>query len=1116
MFYVQSLHRTKALHTERVLMPIHVALTHRTAYHYDRVIGMGPQVIRLRPAPHCRTPIISYSLNIEPKLHFLNWQQDPFANYCARLVLPEKTDHFVVTVDLVADMAVINPFDFFVEESARDWPFAYDPDLKKELTPYLMPDPPGPLVRKFLSGMPTHKMGTVDFLIDVNRRLHAGVQYCVRLEPGIQTPEETLTKASGSCRDSAWLLVQLLRNIGFAARFVSGYLIQLRPDVKPVDGGAAGAEADFTDLHAWTEVYVPGAGWIGLDPTSGLLAGEGHIPLAATPQPSSAAPISGGHEPAEVEFEFEMRVERILETPRVTLPYSEETWEQILAAGDAVDTRLNSSDVRLSMGGEPTFVSIDDMEGDEWKTDAVGPTKRAYAEDLIRRLRNRFAPGGLLHYGQGKWYPGEQLPRWAFALYWRRDQEPLWANDKLIDRENKPANATIEDAGKLMTALCNQLGVPPDSGIAAYEDPGYYALVEQKLPLNVSPAENKLQDPEERARIVRVFERGLDKPVSYILPVQVWHSPDLGRRWVTERWGLRRNKLYLMPGDSPAGFRLPMNSLPAIPAINYPHVLPRDPFSDMPPLPEREILIQQRKAVTLRPAPVPPPLGPSEIYGSVRTALAIEPRDGHLCVFLPPVSDALDFAALTAAIEEAAAATNLPVHIEGYSPPNDPRLNVIKVTPDPGVIEVNIHPATSWKEVVAITTAVYEEAHQTRLGTDKYQLDGRHTGTGGGNHIVMGGITPADSPFLRRPDLLASIVAYWQNHPSLSYLFSGLFIGATSQAPRLDEARVETLYELEIALKQVPDPAYGSIPPWLVDRIFRHLLVDVTGNTHRAEICIDKLYSPDGPTGRLGLVEFRSFEMPPHARMSVVQQLLIRSFIAMFWDKPYRGKVARWGTALQDRFMLPHFLWADFSEVIGDLKDAGIPIELDWFKPHFEFRFPLIGEVDAYGINLELRQALEPWHVLGEESTAGGTARFVDNSLDRLQVKVQDGANSRFAVTCNLRGLPLTSTGTFGEKVAGVRYRGWWPASCLHPTIHPHVPLVFDIIDTWTGRSVGGCRYHSTHPGGRNFEVSPINAYEAEGRRLARFERLGHTPGRASATPAEINPDYPLTLDLRT
>ncbi len=1095
-------------------MTLHVALTHRTAYHYDRVISMAPQLIRLRPAPHCRTPILSYSLSIEPKQHFINWQQDPFANYCARIVLPEKCDRFVVTVDLLADMAVINPFDFFLAEEAREYPFAYAPDLKQELRPYLEPLPAGPRLRAFLASLNREKAATIDFLCEINRRLSTEVRYCIRMEAGIQTPEETLQKGSGSCRDSGWLLVQILRNIGLAARFVSGYLIQLRPDVMPLDG-PAGAESDFTDLHAWAEVYVPGAGWIGLDPTSGLLAGEGHIPLAATPQPSSAAPISGAHEPAEVAFSFAMRVERIRETPRVTLPYGEEQWQNILAAGDTIDARLNAGDVRLSMGGEPTFVSMDDMEGAEWKTAAVGPTKRQYADDLVRRLQQRFAPGALLHYGQGKWYPGEPLPRWAFSIYWRGDGEPLWSNPDLIAREKTGSKATIAEAGKLMGALCEQLGLAPDSALPAYEDVAYYALVEQKLPVNISPGENKLQDPVERARVVRVFERGLDTPVSYVLPIQVWQSPDLGRRWVTERWGIRRDKLFLLPGDSPAGLRLPVSSLASVLPVDYPHVVARDPFGDAPPLPERGILVQQRRGIAVQPAPVPPPTGPSELYGSVRTALAIEPRDGYLCVFLPPLSDALDFAALVAAVEEAAAAVALPVHIEGYAPPPDARINVIKVTPDPGVIEVNIHPARSWKEVVGITTAVYEEAHNARLGAEKFLLDGRHTGTGGGNHIVMGGITPEDSPFLRRPDVLASLVAYWLNHPSLSYLFSGLFIGPTSQAPRLDEARHETVYELEIALGQIPDRDSGTMPAWLVDRIFRHLLVDVTGNTHRAEICIDKLYSPDGPTGRLGLIEFRSFEMPPHAQMSVVQQLLMRALVAMFWDKPYRGAPIRWGTALQDRFMLPHFLWADFAEVVAELEASGLPIALEWFLPHFEFRFPRIGTVEAAGVELELRQALEPWHVLGEEGTPGGTARYVDDSLERLQVRVRGQTGGRCVVTCNRRALPLKSTGTFGEEVAAVRFRAWLPASCLHPTIQPHVPLTFDIMDTWTGRSLGGCRYHVTHPGGRNFENAPVNSYEAEGRRLARFERMGHSAGSTPFTPAAIDPEYPLTLDLR-
>jgi len=1094
-------------------MALHVALTHETTYRYDRHIGMGPQIIRLRPAPHCRTPILSYSLTLEPKLHFINWQQDPFGNFLARIVLPEPTDIFSVTVDLVADMAVINPFDFFVDESAKDWPFAYDPALLNELMPYLEAEPAGALLAQYLAGIDRRERTSIDFLCDLNRDLEKHVRYLIRMEPGVQTTEETLQKASGSCRDSAWLLVQILRQLGLAARFVSGYLIQLKPDVKPLEG-PAGTDTDFTDLHAWTEVYLPGAGWIGLDPTSGLLAGEGHIPLAATPHPLSAAPISGSHAEAKVAFAFKMGVTRIRETPRVTKPYSDETWESIVSAGHEIDARLAKGDVRLSMGGEPTFIAADDMDGAEWNTAAVGPTKRRFADDLIRRLKRRFAPGGLLHYGQGKWYPGEQLPRWAFSLYWRADGEPLWESPNLIAREAAEHVISIEDADAFTRQLCVTLGLPADSAIAAYEDAAHFMLVEQKLPVNVTPATNKLDDPAERERLIRVFDQGLSKPAGYVLPIQVWHTHDRGRRWATERWTLRRDKLFLVPGDSPVGFRLPLGSAPSLEGVDYPHVVPRDPFAPAPELPERRVLVQRQRTVMLE-APPSPPATPGDVAASVRTALAVEPKGSKLCVFMPPLEDAEDYAALVAAVEETAVATGAPIHIEGYTPPHDPRINVIKVTPDPGVIEVNVHPAMNWDEAVSITTALYEEAHAARLSTEKFMLDGRHTGTGGGNHIVLGGKTPADSPFLRRPDLLASIIAYWQNHPSLSYLFSGLFIGPTSQAPRPDEARHESLYELEIALGEIPDPGTGSVPPWLVDRILRNLLIDVTGNTHRAEICIDKLYSPDGPAGRLGLVEFRSFEMPPHARMSLAQQLLLRALVVMFWERPYRQKLVRWGTALHDRFMLPHYLWSDFTGVIGDLEAAGLPIRLDWFRPHYEFRFPRYGAFDTHDIELELRQALEPWHVLGEESMAGGTARYVDSSLERVQVKLRGLTGDRFAVTCNGRTLPLAPTGTWGEAVAGVRYRAWGPPSALHPTIAPHVPLVFDIVDTWTGRSLAGCRYHVAHPGGRNFEVFPVNAYEAEGRRLARFEPHGHTAGRFVPQPAMVNADYPMTLDLR-
>ncbi len=849
-------------------MSIHVALTHTTAYRYDRPVMLSPQIIRLRPAPHSRTKVLSYSLRLTPSQHFLNWQQDPFSNYLARAVFPERTREFVVEVDLVAEMAVINPFDFFLEPSAEKYPFVYEPWLAKELAPFLEAQPAGPLLQAWLDSVPRDPVQPVDFLVALNQRLQSEIGYLIRMEPGVQSCEETLAQKSGSCRDSGFLLVQILRHLGLASRFVSGYLIQLVPDVKSLDG-PSGPSADFTDLHAWAEVFLPGAGWIGLDPTSGLLAGEGHIPLACTPDPLSAAPITGMAEKAEVDFSFQMEVRRIHESPRVTKPYTEDQWTEIEALGHRIDGQLRDDDVRLTMGGEPTFVSIDDMEGAEWNTAAVGPMKRSLASDLIKRLRERFAPGGLLHYGQGKWYPGESLPRWAFGLYWRKDGTPLWHDADLVADEAVNYAPTVADARRLISGIADRLEIDPDCALPAYEDPVHYIAREQLLPENVDPLESRLEDPEERARLARVFERGLGTPVGFVLPIQRWNDRDR-RIWISERWSLRRKRLFLAPGDSPLGFRLPLGSLGWLSPAVYPYYMPADPFDDRPPLPAPDPRRQPFRSGKRERERVE---NTEQYEGSadglnVRTALAVEPRDGRLCVFLPPLTTAEDYIDLVAAIEDTAAELNLPVHLEGYTPPFDPRLNVIKVTPDPGVIEVNIHPAQNWDEMVKVTTTLYEEARLSRLGTEKFMIDGRHTGTGGGNHVVVGGPTPADSPFLRRPDLLQSLITYWQNHPALSYLFSSLFLGPTSQAPRVDEARHDTLFELEIAFRQLPQMGQGQqFPPWLVDRVLRNLLIDVSGNTHRAEICIDKLYSPDGPTGRLGLVEFRAFEMPPHPRL---------------------------------------------------------------------------------------------------------------------------------------------------------------------------------------------------------------------------------------------------------
>jgi uncharacterized protein (DUF2126 family) len=1106
-------------------MTIHVALNHVTRYRYDRAIALSPQVVRLRPAPHARTPVHAYSLKVLPEKHFVNWQQDPQANWLARFVFPEKTRELSIEVDLVAEMSVINPFDFFLEPHAEKFPFEYDPAQLYELNSYLRKTPLTPLFKAYLDEIPRAPKRTVDFLVELNRQLAKDIRYLIRMEAGVQTPEETLALASGSCRDSGWLLAQLLRHLGIASRFVSGYLIQLKADQPSLDG-PSGPPADFTDLHAWCEAYLPGAGWVGLDPTSGLMAGEGHLPLACTPEPGSAAPITGLTEKCEVEFSHEMKIERVREAPRVTKPYSDAQWLAIGQLGHRIDADLVVNDVRLTMGGEPTFVSIDDPEGAEWNTEADSPPsrpqKRLLGSNLLKRLRERYAPKGLLHFGQGKWYPGEQLPRWSLSCFWRTDGEPLWDDPSLFADESVDYGVGEEQAALFLRTLAQHLQLDPKHIFAAYEDVWYYLWRERKLPSNVDPFDSRLQDPLERERLRKVFSQGLDKAVGHVFPLK--KDSQKNSKWQTGSWFLRAERCYLVPGDSPLGLRLPLDSQPWVAEGDRPGIYPADSMQQFQPLPRhREIAHQMRYGKGARrkkPSPQEEP-GEQKVPGQLesapwiaRSALCAEPRHGLLYVFMPPLEALDDYVELVAAVEATAAELGFPVLLEGYEPPKDPRLRSLRITPDPGVLEVNIHPSASWDELVANTTFLYAQARACRLGTEKFMLDGKHSGTGGGNHFALGGPTPADSPFLRRPELLASLIAYWHNHPSLSFLFSGLFVGPTSQAPRIDEARNDSVYEIEIAFRELQN--HSNPPPWLVDRVFRNLLIDATGNTHRAEFCIDKLYSPDGPAGRLGLLELRAFEMPPHAQMSLTQQLLLRALVARFWQRPYQpAKLKRWGTEIHDRFMLPWFVWQDFEDVIAELGEAGYPLQAQWFMPHFEFRFPRYGEFAARGVQVELRSALEPWHVMGEEGAPGGTVRYVDSSVERLQVSASGLIGERHIVTCNGRSVPLAPTGKVGEFVAGVRYRAWRPPSALHPTIGVHAPLVFDLVDTWMSRSLGGCQYHVAHPGGLNPATFPVNAYEAEGRRLARFVRMGHTPRSVEAPREERNPNFPFTLDLR-
>ncbi len=1089
-------------------MTIRVALHHKSHYVFDRPVVATPHEIRLRPAAHSRTPVSGYSLKVKPEKHFIHWQQDAYVNFVARITFQEPTKEIDVTVDLLAYMTVIKPLDFFVEEWAELYPFDYPNTLQVELAQFLETPQAGPLLKVWLDNLRREipeAITSTNFLVLLNQKLHAQIAYLIRLEPGVQSCEETLQKKSGSCRDSAWLLVHILRNFGIAARFVSGYLIQLVADEKPLDG-PAGPTADFTDLHAWCEAYIPGAGWVGLDATSGLLAGEGHIPLAVSASPASAAPVSGMTSICESQLNVEMTVSRIHEDPRVTKPYSAEQWQAIRALGQAIDQELFKTDVRLTQGGEPTFVSVDNMEGAEWNIAALGPEKWTLANRLMRQLQSRFAEGGVLHFGQGKWYPGEPLPRWALSVYWRLDGVAVWQDQSLIAEQ--AADIDAKALQSFAEAFVTRLDLHTGYLIPAYEDPWLAMDEESRLPTNIDPYAVDLQKTEVRSALVKQLRDGLASMKGYVLPLKA--SAENGIVWQSSLWPLKHQRLYLLQGDSPMGLRLPLSSLPWVAPDDFELELPVDPFAD------RETLGDfPRMKVSSRPEAVKSDPEPRQV---IHTALALEVREGILYAFLPPLTSLEAWLELHAALEDCAAKLKQPLRIEGYPPPRDPRLLSLSVTPDPGVIEVNIHPSENWDVLESRTKTLYEEARHARLATEKFMLDGRHTGTGGGNHITLGGRTAAESPFLRRPDLLQSLITYWQQHPALSYLFSGQFIGPTSQAPRVDEARDDNLYELDIAFQQMQDKLKSgeeTAQPWLVDRLLRNLLIDLTGNTHRAEFCIDKLYSPDSATGRLGLVELRAFEMPPHYRMSLLQALLLRSLVARFWQNPHRGKLVYWDTALHDRFMLPYFIEQDMRDICRDLRSAGYAFEEQWFAPFIEFRFPHYGSVVYEGVSLELRQAIEPWHVMGEEVSAGGTARYVDSSVERLQVKVSGMIGNRHQLVCNGRLVPLHPTGVPGEYVAGVRFKAWAPPSALHPSIPVHAPLVFDLLDSWNSRSIGGCTYHVCHPGGRNYDTFPVNANEAEARRRARFWEHGHSPGTMQVKQEAVNPRFPMTLDLR-
>ncbi|HSI04083.1 MAG: transglutaminase family protein [Myxococcota bacterium] len=1054
-------------------------IQHRSHYRYPRAASLGPHQIRLRPATHAKAAIETYALSI-PQPCQIRWQQDPNGNHVAHVVFDAEVEALDVDVEIVADIRPVNPFDFWVEERCKRVPFAYSDELTHDLQPYLATGDEtlatGARFRELSAALPTAQE-TVPLLVALNTAVNKRLKYVIREEAGIWTPEETLENGRGSCRDFAVLLIALARQRGLAARFASGYLVQLT-DEGMLPDAPRGVSKDVVDLHAWAEIYLPGAGWIGLDATSGLFCGEGHIPLACTATPALAAPLEGTSTVGSDHVDFSMRVLRLGHEPRPTKPYDEPVWEALLAAGDATDAALTHAGVNLTMGGEPTFNSREAPEAPEWNGAALGGSKWSQGLRLAHELRRRLSPGSALLWRTGKTYPGESLPRWALELCGRKNGQAVWPDRKLKAPGPK-------DAERLATRLAALLEVGPPE--PAYEDPWRFLQNEAALPTDVDPLTANLTDSEERRRLARVLERDLGAPSGYVVPV----IRD-GGRWRGERWTFRRGHLFLLQGDSPIGLRLPLASLPKAEVDLTPPeepVVPRDP----------------RRGKETKPA--------KAAKAPVRTAACVELRDDTLFVFVPPSTTADDFFAMVALIDRARAELDVEVQLEGYPPPGGGEVYRLSVTPDPGVLEVNLPVTTTTREHAALFDAVFDGALHAGLHSEKYLLDGRMAGSGGGNHLTFGGPAPLESPFVTRPALLASLITFLQHHPSLSYLFTGLFVGPTSQAPRIDEARHDSLYELEIALTEAferRDP-----PPWLADALFRNLLVDVTGNTHRAEICIDKLFDWRTPHGRQGVVELRAFEMPPHPRMATAQMLLLRALLASFAQTPYDKPLVRWGAALHDRFLLPYWLWRDLEDVLAYLKAQGFTLPADAYLPFLTLRCPLVGRLQAGDVILELRNAMEPWHVLGEEPAGAGTSRYVDSSMERIEVRAIGLIPERHVVAVNGWTVPLSTTATAGESVGGVRFRAWAPPHSLHPHLGIHHPLRFDVVDTWGERSLGACGYHVWHPEGRAFAAAPLTRFEAAARRAQRFTIEGPLQHPVSVREAQAHPDAPYTLDLR-
>ena len=1096
-----------------------IALTHRIHHRFDRRVQLSTHWLRVRPAPHFKG-IEAYSLRVEAEPHFLNWLRDPYENHLARLDLPEPVFALGLNLEIVARLDATNPFDFLMEPYAASYPFEYPEQLRKELAPYLRIDRPGPRFSDWLSGLDRKGKYIVDKLGEITGQVCQRIPTTGSSGPGWVDLEALLQRGCGSPWETAWLLTLSLRGMGLAARFTSGYWVRL---------SASETVADTVSTHAWSEVFLPGAGWIGLDPASGLCTAEGYIPLASAPDPLRTIPASGYHEACREERSEAIALRRLVPvTP--AWPYGESVWADIRALGTRIDADLAARDVKLSLGTGLSFVSVENSGTAEWTTAALGPDKRQVAERLLAAMGSRLCSGGIFQVGQGDWYGGEELPRWRLGCFQRSDGRPIWRNPELLGwRRRRPMIVRSDDVRVFAETLARGLRISPSFFIAAHED-GLHQLWTSQMSVDWLPTPEELREPEQRRAVATCLSARHGEPAGLVLPLR-WDS--VRQRWASGVWSFRRRGLFLIPGKSALGFRLPIESLPVGEAGVADNEHERCQTEERSVLPEVCGELSARyttlgttgdvveEADSLAPASRPP-----------RTALALEMRDGQLYVFLPPLTHLEHYLDLVGAVEAAALQTGIPVVLEGYEPPEDHRLRRLLLEPEPGVLKVWLPDVRSWTSQQDVMAAAYEEAARFGLRAERITGAGQRLPPGGGAELVLGGENPIESPFLRRPELLRSLIIYWQRHPSLSYLFAGRLVGPDGPAPRPDEGRDDALYELTLALDRIPKG--DDVRPWVPDRLLRHLLADPAGNMQRAEIRMDLLYAPDRPSQRLGKMMLRAFEALPDARLAAVQSLVVIGIVAALARQPGQAQPVEWGTLLHDRFMLPRVLWDDFGAVLGDLAEAGYPLQTEWFEPILDLRFPILGHIQLGDITLELRKAHEPWPLLAEEAAGAGMVRFLDSANERLQIRFAGLAPARFTVTCNGFHVPLRETGIRGEYVAGVRYKVWNPPSTLHPTVLPVHSLVIDLIDTWTGKVVGGCTYFPPRPGAWGPVGLPAAVPDRfrEQMRKPDVQRLptvnippwsaggkflphGESPTTPAPEPAEVpSPGHPYLLDL--